>query len=110
MSQENEKQGFSFGPTDCAVVIKENLEINIVMPNLQNLEEEPSENLGQAMFLTSFLSYALNKQEWVNEFGELFEKQDPEVMQHIFGGELTDEEIEEFTKEQEKEKKSKIIT
>jgi len=31
-------------------------------------------------------------------------------MQHIFGGELTDEEIEEFTKEQEKEKKSKIIT
>jgi len=124
MSDQVEERNFLMEKTDCAIIIKENLEINMVMPNLEKIET-PSEGLGQAMFLTSFLSYALNRNEWVEEFGKLFESQDPSVLASIMGGfengieeydaveedESEDNEIKFQTSSDEvKNKKPKIVT
>jgi hypothetical protein len=84
MSTEAEKN-YLLGKNDCAIIIKEDLEIHMVMPNLEKIDS-PSNELGQAMFLTSFLSYALGKNEWIEEFGKLFESQDPSALAGILKG------------------------
>lgn len=124
MSHQEEERNFLMGKTDCAIIIKEDLEINMVMPNLEKIET-PSEGLGQAMFLTSYLSYALNRNDWVEEFGKLFESQDPSVLAAMMEGfergveeydavEEDDSEENEIkfdtSSEEVKNKKPKIVT
>ena len=77
------------------------------------------------MFLTSYLSYALNRNDWVEEFGKLFESQDPSVLAAMMEGfergveeydavEEDDSEENEIkfdaSSEEVKNKKPKIVT
>ena len=91
--QNDQEKNYLMGKDDCAIIIKSDLEIHMVMPNLEKIDN-PTNELGQAMFLTSFLSYALGKNEWIEEFGKLFENQDPSALAGLLKG--FEEGVEEY--------------
>ena len=60
------------GPHDFAIIFRsDNNDINVVVPEIENfeqLEEEEKRSISQNQFLVGFLNYALNNEDWLNEY------------------------------------------
>jgi len=58
--------------TDCGIIIDSvTLNMGMVFPQISE-SEEITENHSQAMFFVSYLSYALQQEEWIEKFAEKF--------------------------------------
>ena len=72
---------------DFAVIFKtEENDINIIMPEIEDFEslsDELKQNVAQNQFLMGFLNYALNNEDWLNEYAFSLQNKKDDMMQQL---------------------------
>ena len=72
---------------DFAVIFKtEENDINIIMPEIEDFESlsaELKQNVAQNQFLMGFLNYALNNEDWLNEYAFSLQNKKDDMMQQL---------------------------
>jgi len=72
MSDESNDEKLFLKEKDCAIVISEEGEMNVILPKLSE-GEVPDENVSESIFLISFLTHAITRQDWIEEYVNRFE-------------------------------------
>ena len=72
---------------DFAVIFKtEENDVNIIMPEIEDFESLPDElkqNIAQNQFLMGFLNYALNNEDWLNEYAFSLQNKKDDMLQQL---------------------------
>lgn len=78
---------------DCAIVISEEGDMNVILPKLGD-GEVPDENISESIFLISFLSHAITRQDWIEEYVNRFENNFEAIAAQFVSQFGTDHEVE----------------
>jgi hypothetical protein len=87
--EDGEEQSFDdlIGEYDFAVIFKtEENDINIVVPEIEDFESlsaELKQNVSQNQFLMGFINYALNNEDWLNEYSFSLQNKKDDMMQKL---------------------------
>lgn len=99
------------GPHDFAIIFRsDNNDINVIVPEIENfeeLEEEEKKAISQNQFLVGFLNYALNNEDWLNEYAFSLKNKTEDFLSKFMGmmsemqnsGEVNEEMSAEFLKQ-----------
>jgi hypothetical protein len=99
------------GAHDFAIILRSGTnDINLVIPEIENfeeLEEEEKKSISQNQFLVGFLNYALNNEDWLNEYAFSLKNKTEDFLSKFMNmmsemqnsGEATEEMSAEFLKQ-----------
>lgn len=99
------------GAHDFAIILRSGTnDINLVIPEIENfeeLEEEEKKSISQNQFLVGFLNYALNNEDWLNEYAFSLKNKTEDFLSKFMNmmsemqnpGEVTEEMSAEFLKQ-----------
>ena len=99
------------GTYDFAIILRSGTnDINLVVPEIENfeeLEEEEKKSISQNQFLVGFLNYALNNEDWLNEYAFSLKNKTEDFLSKFMNmmsemqnsGETTEEMSAEFLKQ-----------
>lgn len=93
MSDESNDDKLFLKERDCALVISEEGEMNVILPKLDD-GEVPNENISESIFLISFLTHAVTRQDWIEEYVNRFENNFEVIAAQFMSQFGTDREIE----------------
>lgn len=99
------------GEHDFAIILRSGTnDINVIIPEIDNfeeLEEEEKKSISQNQFLIGFLNYALNNEDWLNEYAFSLKNKTEDFLSKFMNmmsemqnsGEATEEMSAEFLKQ-----------
>lgn len=93
MSDESNDDKLFLKERDCALVISEEGEMNVILPKLDD-GEVPNENISESIFLISFLTHAITRQDWIEEYVNRFENNFETIAAQFVSQFGTDNEVE----------------
>jgi hypothetical protein len=98
-SNEKENDKIVVNDHDSGVIINgKTCEVGVFFPKIAEESQEITPELSQAMFLASYLAYALQQDEWIDTYAKYFTEQKMNNLNDYMSSISTDEE-EEFLKQ-----------